>query len=901
MSSTGRDADYERKLCRQTHSLFVDSEFPALNCSLTDHEEKISGLGIVWKRPFELADKPCLYANPRQRTVNQGRLGNCWFVAACTCLTLHESVFRKVVCCPNFEDWMDYCGLLEFRFWRFGEWLTVIVDDLLPTLDGELLYCHSYRTDEFWCALLEKAYAKLLGNYEALEGGELADALMDFTGGFTECLVFSRLSELTDLNGDINSAGDTIHETVRSAGACVAPTKSQPCSVKGLLESADFVNYLYNLLLCYHLRNSLMAVAISASSPEEQETETELGLIVGHAYAVTRICAFPCRDKQKSEETASGEAQLIRLVQLINPWGQAKWRGPFADCSTDWDNLSCESSQMCLRGNKENGKFWMKFEDFLVQFNYIALCHTPIADRWFQFTPNLPECYMQMSSSDKPLVPVSSAARGLIEANASDVSDCSVNAAYQQPFLCSPRIHRPSELWTEAIFHGSWTRSSAGGCMNYTMSFDKNPQFIFDLVRRDFSALSIYLIQKTKRDPSRIISTTGLYHIGVSLFRVEANRSFPITVFDRPQLIANSLYRNSRTVWMRLNLARGRYLVLPTTYYPNCLAEFMLRFVGPPPIVAAELKPVAGILRPLSYKLDRFRILKPKHSSREISNEPSSRMDRSPHNHRCSSLLDLTPPELSTSGVVITRVTLIRAALCPVSTSFFALVTGITDPAKLSVGLSSMIPSLYIRLFCGDQIVDSSVQKAQISDILQAIGYVNFGEGFFFYFPDFDALPKVIIAKIYIQNSVFDELHSIGTFELDEHLGYGTVKNIPLLAPVATNFDQAVIRKAGSLFLRSAMRRKSRPHSSLPDPKVRLNHVKPSTHIQRMAEMKKRWIVPNSPRCCRSAFTESELLLADSDEDATDDESVYQLNSCTITGICRKPQLPQKTSVVPLR
>ncbi|CAG2195591.1 CAPNN [Mytilus edulis] len=69
----------------------------------------------------------------------------------------------------------------------------------LPTDGRELIYAKNRGDpEEFWPALLEKAYAKLRGNYEALDGGKTQDAIVDMTGSISETIDLTEKSNIPD-------------------------------------------------------------------------------------------------------------------------------------------------------------------------------------------------------------------------------------------------------------------------------------------------------------------------------------------------------------------------------------------------------------------------------------------------------------------------------------------------------------------------------------------------------------------------------------------------------------------------------------------------------------------------------------------------------------------------------
>ena len=56
-----------------------------------------------------------------------------------------------------------------------------------------LYYGHCERENETWLPLLEKAYAKVHGDYDAIDGGWSGEAVEDLTGGVTSTIVTNRV------------------------------------------------------------------------------------------------------------------------------------------------------------------------------------------------------------------------------------------------------------------------------------------------------------------------------------------------------------------------------------------------------------------------------------------------------------------------------------------------------------------------------------------------------------------------------------------------------------------------------------------------------------------------------------------------------------------------------------
>nr|CAJ2475114.1 unnamed protein product [Leishmania braziliensis] len=72
-------------------------------------------------------------------------------------------------------------GRYTFQFHRYGQWVKVEIDDRIPMVKDDTVFCRS-PTHHWWPLLLEKAYAKFYTLYENLAGCSLAEVFHDFSG-----------------------------------------------------------------------------------------------------------------------------------------------------------------------------------------------------------------------------------------------------------------------------------------------------------------------------------------------------------------------------------------------------------------------------------------------------------------------------------------------------------------------------------------------------------------------------------------------------------------------------------------------------------------------------------------------------------------------------------------------
>ncbi|XP_031441382.2 calpain-5-like [Clupea harengus] len=584
-SFQGQNYHKLKRACLRRGAHFQDPFFPPTAQSL--FYKRTPPPGITWKRPRELCKDPRLFVDGiSTRDLHQGSLGNCWLVAATSCLASEPSLWKKVIPDHTEQEWNSkrpdlYAGIFHFRFWRLGRWTDVVIDDRLPVSeDGTLLFCRSATPREFWSALLEKAYAKLNGCYEALEGGNTAEALVDFTGGVSEPLSLDR---------------------------------------SALIQYPEQRKALFQTLSKAHSRQALVTCSIRPEDGERVESVMECGLVKGHAYGVTAIR----RVRPGPFLLGScGEASRVCMVRLRNPWGTADWTGAWSQGSQEWRQLSRKEREKMGLVVRDVGEFWMEFEDFCRYFTDMVVCRlversllwprshwreVRCQGEWAPAPGALPKPPVFLLPTGKTGTTASRPPRPGGYAQRGDRKEARLGERKQERPAGRPRERdrekerrRPARreeggaakkrVEAEAVDR-SWVeqldkRSRCGGCINNRDTFLHNPQFMFEVPGKEEEVL-ICLQQEDRRMKRREGEGENL-PIGFEVLRVEVNRVCRVQCVE--EQAASSVYMDSRSVALRVTLAPGRYALLPTTFQPGATGRFLLRLFSHTHVQLRELR-----------------------------------------------------------------------------------------------------------------------------------------------------------------------------------------------------------------------------------------------------------------------------------------------------------------------
>ncbi|KAG5475800.1 hypothetical protein CUR178_03513 [Leishmania enriettii] len=216
--------------------------------------------------------KPLLPSELSRDQFRQGAVYECCCLTGfATLIENHPEVIRN--CFVSKHPRKD--GRYTFQFHRYGQWVRVEIDDRIPMVKGDTVFCRS-PTHHWWPLLLEKAYAKFYTLYENLVGCSLAEVYHDFSG----CLV-------------INTPLDA--PTAMSAGF-------------------DIMSPMYWM----RLRDELRTTVVAAQCGDAAES---LGLAPHQFYGVLDVLAT------SSPPRTLGEV----IVQLHSPYEDRTYTGPLSD------------------------------------------------------------------------------------------------------------------------------------------------------------------------------------------------------------------------------------------------------------------------------------------------------------------------------------------------------------------------------------------------------------------------------------------------------------------------------------------------------------------------------------------------------------------------------------------
>uniref|UniRef100_A0A7S2NM39 Calpain catalytic domain-containing protein n=1 Tax=Haptolina brevifila TaxID=156173 RepID=A0A7S2NM39_9EUKA len=262
-------------------------------------------------------------------------MDNRWFISALNIVASNRGQLDRVFFGELDPTWVAY-GFFVCKFYQDDplsddDWQVVLIDDRIPVgSDARPAFCRNPDPNIYWAIIIEKAYAKFAGSYEAMQGGTVVQGLEDLTGG---------IGYKFDLE--------------KREKEWIPPKGSDP-------------DRLWSEIMEKFATEHVIGCANNTKGQERPQT-TKMGLLLNRAYAIVTGGEFE-------------DNRLMRLRVPLNEDGTAlEWNGKWSDDSKQWNN---RLRQMLAYGSdSEDGCFWMAYKDLCRHFNKVYMCRM-LDDLW---------------------------------------------------------------------------------------------------------------------------------------------------------------------------------------------------------------------------------------------------------------------------------------------------------------------------------------------------------------------------------------------------------------------------------------------------------------------------------------------------------------------------------------
>ncbi|KRX05947.1 hypothetical protein PPERSA_01025 [Pseudocohnilembus persalinus] len=287
---------------------FIDEYFPHNDSSMTKNP---SDFEVIQKEHKWLRAKDCIgenfdvfYDKIEGGDILQGSLGDCYFLSSLSVIAeKNEDLIRRLFETQHRNEEGKYLVWLCYD----GEWTQVILDDYIVCKNNNQPLFSSANGQELWVLLMEKAYAKIYGNFHKIEAGLTHFALRDLTG---------------------------------APGLCISTQE------KKLDDLWEFITK--------NIQKKYLLTAGSQKDERGKEFQKETGIVGGHAYAIL-----------DARELQSAQGKIDKCIKLRNPWGTHEWKGEWSDKSEQWTEQTKKAVGL---QDIDDGIFWMKLEDYVQEY-----------------------------------------------------------------------------------------------------------------------------------------------------------------------------------------------------------------------------------------------------------------------------------------------------------------------------------------------------------------------------------------------------------------------------------------------------------------------------------------------------------------------------------------------------